>query len=480
MPFGGDEPTLPRVLGLVHVVASGVGIIVGAGIYVLLASATSEAGGLVWVSFVVSAGVCALTAMSYAELSSMFPRTGGEYEYSSHVFGRTVTFLIGWAMAIGLVIASAAVALGFARYAKYFFDVEERLLAGGVLVAAASIVVWGSTRWSKLVVALSLAQVAGLIFVIVIGLDHIGTGEVFQARGEGWWSGFSGVMSGAALVFFAYIGFDEVATLSEETKDPTRNTPRALLWSLAISAVLYVLVAIAAVSVLGPATLAESDQPLTDVAADAVGDRAGAVMAVFAMATTTNTVILVLTAASRMVFAMSRSGDLPSIGSRLTRVGSPGVAVVVCAVISAGFISWGDLRLVASATDVAIYAIFLSVNLMVVLLRRRRPDRSRPFRVPGSIAGWPVLPLLGFAVTVWMIALLEIDAVLVGLALFVLGALIAAVRRSVSRITRQRDQRSISMTSPECGSSSSPPIASMNSSTSLASPPINHTTDSPS
>lgn len=449
MSNGGNAPTLPRVLGLVHVVASGVGIIVGAGIYVLLASAANEAGGLVWLSFVVSAGVCALTAMSYAELASMFPRTGGEYEYSSHVFGRTVTFMIGWAMAIGLVIASAAVALGFARYATYFVDVDERVLGGGVLVSAAAIVVWGSKRWSKLVVALSLAQVAGLIFVIVIGFDHIDAGELFRARGGGWWSGFSGVMSGAALVFFAYIGFDEVATLSEETKDPTRNTPRALLWSLGISAVLYLLVAVSAVSVLGAETLAESDQPLTDVAADAVGNRAGAVMAVFAMATTANTVILILTAASRMVFAMSRSGDLPSVGSRLTRVGSPGVAVVACTVFAAGCVSWGDLRLAASATDVAIYAIFLSVNLMVVLLRRRHPDRSRPFRIPGDVAGWPVLPLLGFAVTVWMIALLEIDAILVGLALFVLGAVIAGVRRSASRFSRQRDQRSISMTSPD-------------------------------
>lgn len=430
MEDGDRRVELPRVLGLVHVVASGVGIIVGAGIYVLLASAADDAGGLVWLSFVVSAVVCGLTALSYAELASMFPRTGGEYEYSSHVFGRTVTFMIGWAMAAGLVIAAAAVSLGFARYAQYFFDVDERWLAIAVLSVAVVMVTWGSERWSKLVVALSLAQVAGLVFIVVIGLDHIGDGELLRGAGDTGWSSFTGVMSGAALVFFAYIGFDEVATLSEETDDPTRNTPRALLWSLAISAVLYVLVSIAAVDVLGADVLAASSQPLTDVAADAVGERAGAVMAVFAMLTTTNTVILVLTAASRMVFAMSRSGDLPALGARLTRAGSPGVAVIGSAVVAVGFVIWGELRLVASATDFAIYAIFLSVNVMVVVLRRREPDRVRPFRSPGSIGGWPIMPILGFAITVWMIALLELDAVLVGLGLFAVGAVIATGRRA--------------------------------------------------
>ena len=419
------------MLGRVHVIASGVGIIVGAGIYVLLASATQDAGGLVWLSFVVSAVVCGLTAMSYAELSSMYPRTGGEYEYASHVFGRTVTFMIGWAMAIGLVIAAAAVSLGFARYSKYFVDVDERWSALAILLVAALVVAWGSDHWARLVVALSIVQVGSLLFIIVIGLGHLGDGDLLRGTGGTGWDDFTGVMSGAALVFFAYIGFDEVATLSEETNDPTRNTPRALLWSLGISAVLYVLVSIAAVNVLGAEGLATSTQPLTDVAADAVGDRAGATMAVFAMLTTTNTVVLVLTAASRMVFAMSRSGDLPRSGARLTRHGSPGVAVAVSATIAAAFVGWGELRLVASATDFAIYAIFLSVNVMVVVLRRRRPDVDRPFRSPGAIGGWPILPVLGFAVTVWMIALLEVDAVLVGVGLFAVGAGIAVGRRRV-------------------------------------------------
>ncbi|MGA0329540.1 MAG: amino acid permease, partial [Ilumatobacteraceae bacterium] len=141
---------------------------------------------------------------------------------------------------------------------------------------------------------------------------------------------------------------------------------------------------------------------------------------------------LVLTAASRMIFAMSRAGDLPRVGSRLSRDGTPALAVVVSAVIGATFVLWGDLKLIASATDFAIYAIFLSVNVMVVVLRRREPERMRQFRSPWSVRDWPVLPILGFAITVWMIVLLEFEAIVVGVGLFAVGVVVATLRESRS------------------------------------------------
>jgi len=420
-----QQSAMPRVLSLFHVIASGVGIIVGAGIYVLLGPATQDAGGLVWVAFIVSAGVCALTAMSYAELSSMFSRTGGEYEYASHVFGRTLTFMIGWAMMAGLVVAAATVSLGFGRYAVYFWHVDERIPAVMVLVVCAFLAAWGAQQWSRVVVVLGAAQVAGLLFVIVIGFMKPPSGALLEGSTNG---AFAGVLSAAALVFFAYIGFDEVATLSEETKNPTRNTPRALLWSLGISAALYVLVSVAAVNVLGPDVLAQSSQPLADVAATAVGSKAGSTMAAFAMLTTMNTVLLVLTAASRMGFAMARRGDLPATFSRLDRHGSPTAAVVLCAVVAAAFTTIGDLGLIASATDFTIYVIFLSVNVMVIILRRRQPDRERPFRTPLAIGSWPVLPVIGFFVTVLMMGLLTAEGIVVGVGIFVFGAVLVGAR----------------------------------------------------
>ena len=416
------QSEMPRVLSLFHVIASGVSIIVGAGIYVLLGPAAQDAGGLVWVAFLVSAGVCAFTAMSYAELASMFSRTGGEYEYASHVFGRTLTFMIGWAMMAGLVVAAATVSLGFGRYAVYFWNVDERIPAVWVLAVSALLTTWGAQRWSRVVVVLGAAQVAGLLFIIVIGFSEPPSKALLEGAPGG---AVGGILSAAALVFFAYIGFDEVATLSEETKNPTRNTPRALLWSLGISAALYILVSIAAVNVLGPVTLAGSTQPLADVAATAVGAKAGSTMAAFAMLTTMNTVLLVLTAASRMGFAMARRNDLPAVLSRINRHGTPMASMVVCTFVAALFALIGDLGLVASATDFTIYVMFLSVNVMVVILRRRQPDRPRPFRTPMTIGSWPVLPIIGFVITLWMIGLLAFDGILVGIGIFVFGGVIA-------------------------------------------------------
>jgi len=429
MDVGRGEDALTTSLRTVHVVASGVGIIVGAGIYVLLGPAAQEAGELVWLAFAVSAAICSLTALSYAELAGMFPRAGGEYEYASHVFGRRSTFVVGWTMTMGLVVAGATVALGFAEYTRYFWDVERRIPATIVIIGSAAVAVTGATRWSRVVVALSSIKVGGLLFVTVLGFGATARGSALESPPGSTMEVAGGVLAAAALVFFAFIGFDEVATLSEETADPTRTTPRALLWSLGISALLYVVVAVAAVRALGVEALANSPRPLTHIAATALGDGAGTTMAVLALVTTANTVILVLTAASRMVFAMGRRGDLPSRWARISDNGSPSTAVVAAAALMGAFALVGELKLIASATDVMIFAVFLSVNVMVIRLRRTAPDLPRAFRSPWTVAAWPVLPFAGLATTVGMALLLERTAALVGGALIAGGIVVAVVRK---------------------------------------------------
>jgi APA family basic amino acid/polyamine antiporter len=231
-----------------------------------------------------------------------------------------------------------------------------------------------------------------------------------------------------ALVFFAFIGFDEVTTLSEETRDPTRTTPRALLGALGLSTLLYVLVSVTAVSVLGPDALGSSEQPLRDVAATAVGDRAGAVMAVLAMVTTANTVLLIVTAASRMVFAMARQSDLPNRLGVLDGRGTPVRATASVVLAASTFVLIGRFELVASATDVAVYATFLFVNFIVIALRIRKPALERPFKVPLAIGRVPVIPVVATVVTVWMVALLEPSAIVVAASLMLLGLLTSLVR----------------------------------------------------
>jgi APA family basic amino acid/polyamine antiporter len=280
------------------------------------------------------------------------------------------------------------------------------------------------------VVAFSVIQIGGLLFVSAVGLHHIGEVDLLAGAGEGWFASARGVATSVALVFFAFIGFDEVTTLSEETQNPTHTTPRALLGALAISSLLYVLVSVTAVSVLGPDELSRSEQPLREVVATAVGDGAGAVMAVLAMITTANTVLLVITAATRMLFAMARQGDLPRTLGHLDRRGTPRRATVAVAAVSACFVLVGRFELIASATDVAVYATFLFVNFIVIALRVRRPDMVRPFRVPISIGRVPVVPVVATVVTIWMVALLEFRAIAVTGGIMTLGLVMSLARGS--------------------------------------------------
>lgn len=413
---------LRRELGFWQLTASGIGIIVGAGIYALIGAATAKAGSGVWLSFLIAAGLSVLTGLSYCELAALFPSAGGEYEYTRNAFPRSIAFLTGWLMIAGLAVGAAAVALGFARYLNEFIDVPLRPAALAILVAAAGVAFSGIKQSGRLTILLCLVQVGGLLLVIFLGMKHIG--EVSLAPS----TGFSGILGGAALVFFAFIGFDEVITLAEETNDPSRTVPRALLAALGISAGLYVLVAITAVSVLGASALAASPRPLADVLRVSVGGFSTQVVAFVALASTANAVLLMLTASSRLTYAMARSGALPANLGKVTKGRAvPVVAVVVCASVAAVFMLFGDLSGVASVTDFAVYLVFLAVNATVVVLRIRQPGLERPFRVPFSVGRLPVTPILGFVTTLVMLSFLEVRAMVAGVAVVAAGYLFVLV-----------------------------------------------------
>lgn len=417
VPAGG----LHRVLGLWRVTASGVGIIIGAGIYVLLGPAAEKAGGMMWCAFVVAAALSALTGLSYMELASMFPRAGGEFEYSRHVFPRVVSFTVGWAMVSSLTIASAAVSLGFARYARTFVSIDERAIAIALLCSVAAISIAGIQRASTVVAVLSVVQVLSLVFVVAIGAGHIGDESLVRG------GSVIGVAGAAALVFFAFIGFDEVITLSEETVNPTRTIPRALILALGISTVLYVAVAIVSVSVLGADRLAVSATPLADVATVSVGAGAAKVMSILAMLTTMNTTLLASTAATRMLYGMSTSRVLPQAVSRLNGRRAPSIAIAVVLACAISLVLIGGIGSIAGAADFGVYVTFLSVNIVLIVLRQREPDSQRDFRVPLSVGRVPVLPVIATAVTVVMVPLLEMRSIVIGSVFLAAGTVLYLV-----------------------------------------------------
>lgn len=426
------QPQLRRVLGLPQVTAGGVGIIIGAGIYVLIGAATAEAGAGVWMSFLIAALLSALTAMSYMELTAMFPSAGGEYEYTRHALPEWFAFLIGWVMVAGLVVGAAAISLGFASYLNYFIDIDVRIAAFGLLALVCLIASTGIKESTGLTMVLSAVQVGGLLFVIAIGASHVGERDLLEV------TSFQGVFGAAALVFFAFIGFDEVISLAEETENPTRNVPRALALSLGISTLLYLGVAITAVSAIGAEALAASERPLADVIDQAVGGSGGDVMAALAVISTTNTTLLVVTASSRVLYSIARRGALPAALSSVdVEHRTPIVALVVTVALAAGFVMLRDMALIASVTDFAVYVVFLVVNLTLVILRLKLPDQPRVFRVPGSIGRIPVIPVIALVTVLGLMTQLDLEAIGLGVCLIVAGIVIPPLLRIFWRGSEQ-------------------------------------------
>ncbi len=420
---------LRRTLNFWQVTASGVGIVIGAGIYVLIGSATQEAGSAVWMAFVLAGVLSALSALSYAELAGMFPSAGAEYEFAKKAFNEFIGFITGWMMVVALLIASAAVSIGFAQYVQHFLDIDARLASVTLLVAMTAVIASGIQRSIWLTVTLALLQIAGLVLVVAAGSEHVGDRSLTEGATIG------GVLSGAALVFFAFIGFDEVVTLSEETRDANRTIPRALLTSLALATLLYVLVAIAAVSIVGAGELAASDRPLALVMEHAVGGRASDLVAAIAIAATMNTTLLALTAASRNLYAMARSGSLPSAIATLGRsTGAPWLAALLGLGLAVLFALTSGIGMAASVTDFAVYAIFIVVNLAVIALRRSHPDVPRTMRVPCSYRGVPLPPILAIVTVMVMLARLDSHAWLLGGLALSLGVVVwYALRLARSR-----------------------------------------------
>jgi APA family basic amino acid/polyamine antiporter len=405
-----EAQRLHRTLSFWQVTVSGIGIVIGAGIYVLIGPATEEASAAVWMSFAFAAMLAALTGLSYAELAGMFPSAGAEYSFARHAYNEFAGFVTGWLMVSANIIAASAVSIGFAHYVQHFADVEFRVPAVCLIALLTIVIAGGIQRSIWLSVGLVVLQIGGLLLVVTAGAPHFGERSLTDD------ATISGIWGAAALIFFAFIGFDEVVTLSEETKDAAKTIPRALLLALGVSTVLYVLVAISSVSVVGAPAVAESDTPLTLVIAHNWGDRAGDIVAVIALASTTNTTLLVMTAASRLLFGMSRDGSLPPALSRVNLAGrAPWVAAGVAGGVAVAMVFVGDISLVASATDWAVYAIFIVVNAALITLRFKMPESQRTFRTPLSIGRLPLLPLAGIVVAALMSVQLESTAWVIGL-----------------------------------------------------------------
>jgi APA family basic amino acid/polyamine antiporter len=411
---------LRRSLGLTQLTMLSIGATLGSGIFVVLGDAVPVAGPAVVLSFVL-AGVTALfSALSYAELAGMIPLAGSSYSYAYAALGELVAWVCGWCLILEYGVSVASVAVGWGQYVNELlrltlgFAIPDALSqppgAGGVVnvpaivvVLLAMVLLLGGVKESARANAVMVAvKVVTLVLFCAVAFTAVRAGNFAPFLPLG----LAGMSAGAAKVFFSYIGFDAASTAGEEARDPQRDLPRAILLSLGIVTLLYCLVALAAVGAMPWQDFAGTDAALAHVLNSVLHNRFwAALLAIGALVAISSVVLTVLYGQTRILFAMSRDGLVPKVLSNVDeKTGTPRVNTLVVSGFVAALAAFVPLGRLADATSIGTLFAFGLVNVAVVLLRRRRPDLPRTFRVPLA----PCTPLLGLACCAYL--MLSLDA----------------------------------------------------------------------
>jgi APA family basic amino acid/polyamine antiporter len=437
-----DDPDtqLRKDLSWWHLCVFGVSVVIGAGIFTVTASTAGDiTGPAIWISFLIAAVTCGLAALCYAEFASMLPVAGSAYTFSYATFGEFVAWIIGWNLVLELAIGAAVVAKGWSSYLQTVFRFASgtvrfgpvKLDWGSLLIVAlvATLLALGTKLSSLFSTVVTAIKVVVVLLVIVVGAFYVkaanyspfipppqggqaGTGvdqsllsllTGAHSSHYGWY----GVLAGASIVFFAFIGFDIVATMAEETKNPQRDVPRGILVTLGIVTVLYVAVSVV-LSGMVPYTVLKTTPDghanlATAFTANGVHWASG-IISIGALAGLTTVVMVLLLGGCRVLFAMARDGLLPrrlaKTGARGTPVRITALVALLVAVTAAAF----PTDKLEEMVNVGTLFAFLLVSAGVLVLRRTRPDLPRGFRAPLV----PLLPIASVAACIWLMVNLTV------------------------------------------------------------------------
>jgi APA family basic amino acid/polyamine antiporter len=412
---------LKKAVGPWQLTAMGVGAIIGTGIFVVIGEGAAVAGPAVILSFVLAAVACSFSALSYAELASSIPVAGSAYTYTYATLGEIVAWIIGWDLILEYGVSVAAIAVGWGGNLNAFLDsafgvalpdaIAKSPEDGGILnlpavfivLAITLLLVRGVTESARVNMVMVIIKLSVLLFFIVVAFANFGTGNFQPFMPQG----VDGVTSAAAIIFFAYIGFDAVSTGSEEARNPAKDLPLAIIGSLIICTIFYVLTAVGALGVASPAQMESSDAPLAAALDEGAGiGWAAGILALGAVVAITSVVLVIMYGQTRIFFAMCRDGLLPErLASVNQRYGTPAKLTIGLGILIAILAALVPLSEIVKLVNIGTLFAFVLVNIGVIILRRTRPDMPRPYRVPWS----PVLPILGVLFAVYLMSDLPLD-----------------------------------------------------------------------
>ncbi|MFD8611593.1 APC family permease [Streptomyces sp. NPDC059631] len=430
-----DAPSLRKALTTPLLYFFILGDVLGAGVYVLVGQVAAKSGGAVWVPLLLALLLSLLTAASYAELATKYPRAGGASHYATLAYGPFTGFLAGFCMLAAGVVSVAALARGFAGdYLTSFVSLPVVLVAAVFLCALALLNARGISESTRANLAATVIEVSGLLLVAGLGIWLLLRGDGAPGRlvrlGTADTGAAAGVLSGTVLAYYSFVGFETSVNVAEETRDPRRSYPRALFGALVTAGAVYVLVGVVASAAVPTATLAQSSGPLLEVVKEAGGVPPKLFSAV-ALVAVANGALLTGIMSSRLAYGMARDGLLPGFLTRvLPRRRTPWASIAATTALSFLLALTGDVATLASTLVLLLLVVFFLVNTAVLVQRRDRPDRPH-FRA------WTAVPVLGAVSCVLLATRVEgavwargIIVLAVGTAL---GALSVAHRRRRER-----------------------------------------------
>jgi len=403
-----DRPPLRRSIGPAQLALYGLGSMLGSGIYGLIGQAAGQVGNAVWLAFVIALVAALLTALSYASLGSRYPRAAGAVYVTERAYGLPpLSFLVGLALVCSGLTSVATQSRVFAANLAALVHLEAIPLwwiVLGFLLVLASVVFRGIRESMWLNVLCTLVEASGLVLVVVVGLSYWGSVDYLEmpeaAGGEGDWLV---LLQGAVLAFFAFIGFEDTVNVAEECRDPHRTIPIGLILAMSLAAMLYVAVAITAVSVVPWPDLAAAPGPITEVmrrAAPALPPLVFTGITLFAVA---NTALVNYVTASRLIYGMARQGLLPSrFGDVHTDRRTPHVAIAALFLIATPLALFGTIGQLAAATVLLLLIVFAVVNGALLILKRRSAEPRGYFEIPLFVPAFGALvcvALVGVRVT---------------------------------------------------------------------------------
>ncbi len=417
-----EEHRLTQSLSWPHLIALGVGAIVGTGILTLTGVGAAKAGPAVILSFAIAGVICAFAALAYAEMATMYPAAGSAYTYSYVVFGELIAWIVGWSLILEYSLVVSAVAVGWSGYAAGFMQgigaalpaaiIQGPELGGIVNLPAifiiaviAGLLIFGTRESANLNAMLVVVKLLALALFIVVALPffNIGNFQPFMPYGfprSGPAGAEVGVMAASAIIFFAFYGFDAIATAAEETKNPDRDLGIGIVGSMLLCVIIYMAVAATAIGALAYTRFANSAEPLALILREIGQPWAASILGAAAVIALPTVILAFFYGQSRIFFTMARDGLLPTSLARVSARGTPVRITLFTAVVVAIIAGIFPLADIAALANAGTLAAFIAVCAAMMTMRRREPDTPRRFTTP---LPWVVgtLGILGCAYLFW-------------------------------------------------------------------------------